>query len=158
MSTSVTSLLDANIQTYIQVRNALEECDPEIQDAIFEMIEICSSDDATEDEKRRARHTILDAIFPGMATDLSEMETRLSKSADARARERAMDQQESTFAENVRSLMQAKDMSQDELARLTGVGQSAIANILGRQSRPQQRTVKKFAEALGVQPSDLWPE
>jgi len=48
-------------------------------------------------------------------------------------------------------------MTQEELAEKTGVGQPAISNMLNRQCRPQHRTVRRFADALGISPEELWP-
>jgi len=48
-------------------------------------------------------------------------------------------------------------MTQSELGDRIGVGQSAISMMLSRNCRPQKGTVKKIADALEVQPSDLWP-
>jgi transcriptional regulator with XRE-family HTH domain len=48
-------------------------------------------------------------------------------------------------------------MSQEDLAKATGVSQPAISNLFTRGNRPQQRTIGKFAQALKVEVSDLWP-
>ena len=34
---------------------------------------------------------------------------------------------------------------------------TAVSMLLSRQSRPQRRTVERFARARGVAPEDLWP-
>lgn len=69
----------------------------------------------------------------------------------------SLDEEEAAFAARVRKLMHEKGMTQADLAEATGVTQPAIANILNRNCRPQQRTIARFAEALEVDPSELWP-
>lgn len=68
-----------------------------------------------------------------------------------------MDREEVTFAERLRGVMEEKGVTQQTLADRVGVGQPAIAMMLARQCRPQQRTVVKLAQALGVDRSELWP-
>jgi lambda repressor-like predicted transcriptional regulator len=41
-------------------------------------------------------------------------------------------------------------------AALVGVGQSALSMMLKRQCRPQERTVQRLAEGLGVAAEELW--
>jgi transcriptional regulator with XRE-family HTH domain len=47
-------------------------------------------------------------------------------------------------------------MTQEQLAAAIGVGQPAISMMLNRNCRPQARTVKKLADALGVEIEELW--
>lgn len=68
-----------------------------------------------------------------------------------------MEQEESVFAERLSRLMAEKQMTQAELARRIGVGQSAVSMLLSRKCRPQPRTLGKLAEALGVTVSEIWP-
>ncbi|MFN9292273.1 MAG: helix-turn-helix domain-containing protein, partial [Planctomyces sp.] len=68
-----------------------------------------------------------------------------------------LDAEEATFAERLRAIMEAKNVSQEQLALLTGVGQPAISNMLKRQCRPQRRTIVRLAQALDVAESELWP-
>jgi transcriptional regulator with XRE-family HTH domain len=68
-----------------------------------------------------------------------------------------LDQEEAAFSDRLKRLMSERDMTQEKLAKLTGVSQPAISNILNRCCRPQRKTVGRFAEALGVSPDELWP-
>ena len=68
-----------------------------------------------------------------------------------------MDKEEEMFAERLRAIMEEKGLTQTQLAESLKIGQSAISNMLHRQCRPQRRTVLRIAEALGVDPGDLWP-
>ena len=54
--------------------------------------------------------------------------------------------------------MEVSEMTQAQLAGVVGIGQPAISMMLKRQCRPQQRTVQRLAEALGVAAEKLWPE
>ena len=58
----------------------------------------------------------------------------------------------------VRKLMKVKGITQEDLANAAEITQPAVSNLLTRGCRPQRRTVEKFAGALGVNPSELWPE
>lgn len=74
-----------------------------------------------------------------------------------------MDSQEQSFADRLSILMDAKRISQLELAARIGCTQPAISQMLSRKSRPQKRTILKLAEALGVNATmqnatDLWPD
>ena len=151
------SLLATNVQVFLEIKSAYDECDVEIRDVIDDMCAICASEDAGEDQKRRAMHTILEALFPSLAVDVMESLGKMRSRPESEAFEQEMDSEEGTFAERLKATMQAKGWSQEKLAERTGVGQPAISNMLNRQSRPQTRTVLKIAEALDVPPEDLWP-
>src|SRR5690242_20119616 len=69
-----------------------------------------------------------------------------------------MDREEAVFAERLRELMEAKGMTQAELADKLGIGQPAISMMLNRACRPQRKTVIDIAQALEVPPEDLWPD
>jgi transcriptional regulator with XRE-family HTH domain len=69
-----------------------------------------------------------------------------------------MAQQEASFAERLATLMEKKDVTQEQLGKRIGVGQSAIANLLNRNCRPQRKTVVRIADALGIAPQELWPQ
>jgi transcriptional regulator with XRE-family HTH domain len=69
-----------------------------------------------------------------------------------------MDTQEAAFATRVRGLMEAKRISQQELAERVGCSQPAISQMLNRTCRPQKKTILKIAEALNVDARELWPD
>jgi transcriptional regulator with XRE-family HTH domain len=66
--------------------------------------------------------------------------------------------QQAAFADRLRELMAAKCVTQQELSERVGCSQPAISQILNRKCRPQKKTVLKLAEALQVQPQELWPD
>ena len=148
---------EQSVRTFIEVRNAYNECDPEIQTVIDEMVEICHGPEAGEDEKRMALTTIMEALYPSLSTDLLSMEKGARQSPEGKASEESLDAEEERFAKRLRKHMKACKMTQKQLAAEIRVGQPAISNMLNRQCRPQQRTVKKLAKALGVTLEDLWP-
>lgn len=61
-----------------------------------------------------------------------------------------------TAAEKLRGLREERSLSQRELAAFSGVSPATILKIeRGNSSRPHPRTVRKLAEALGVEPRAL---
>ena len=68
-----------------------------------------------------------------------------------------MENQEIVFSEKIRELMVQRGLSQAELAEKVGIGQPAVSMMLNRNCRPQQKTVRRFADLFGVPPSELWP-
>lgn len=136
---------------------AFRECSPEVQEIVLDMAAIIADADSSEDERGHAVDVMVEALFPGMAADLMERHEKAMhhpESEDVRA---ALDAEEAAFAERVRFFMREKSLTQQMLADQLGIGQSAVANMLNRQCRPQQRTVARFAKALGVSPEELWP-
>ena len=151
------SLYEASIQSFIAVRNAYDECDPEIREVVDDMLVICDDENASDDEKRRAMHTVTEALFPSLAADVCRMEKVRGQTHEAVAFEREMDEEEAAFAKKVRRHMKSQGLTQKQLAKKVGIGQPAISNMLNRQCRPQNRTIAQLADALGVSPRDLWP-
>jgi hypothetical protein len=143
---------DTEIQKACQSRNG-----DETRTVVEHMLVICRSVSATEDERQRARATIREALFPDGAAACDEFVDRLSGAPDAIAREREMDAEDQAFAERLREIMAAGNVTRDELARRSEFDAEAISILLDGRSRPQQRTVRRFAEALGVASEDLRP-
>lgn len=139
------------------------ECSDEIQAAVREMIEIVVDPESEEDERKMALATIADALFPNrddgeIGVELEESERMGAEYSDeTRQVLDEMDQEETTFAQRLRTMMTEKRMTQADLAERIGVGQPAISMMLNRQCRPQRRTIIQLAEALGVAPQELWP-
>lgn len=68
-----------------------------------------------------------------------------------------MDEQESRFAGQVLAIMKNRGMNQQQLAEAIGITQPAVSLLLTRQCRPQKRTIRKVAQALGVSENEIWP-
>ena len=151
------SLLETNVRTYMEIKNAYDECTPEIRAVIDDMVAIYSQSNADDQQKWMAMHTIIEALFPSLAADLMDNMDRIRAMPETEEYEKELDAQEATFAERLKEALEAKGWTQWQLAEQTGVKQPAISNMLNRQSRPQMRTVKRFAEALGIPPEQLWP-
>ncbi len=140
------------------------ECSDDLQQVVMSMFAVLDSAEATEEERHRARTTIADTLFLNphkmrYGMDLVDSEGEAAEANTALASEvRRMDQQEATFAERLRELLDRKHISQTELAERTGCSQSAISHMLNRNSRPQKKTILKLAAALQVEPVELWPD
>lgn len=153
---ALSNVLMENVKLYVAIRNAYDQCDPEIQAVVDCMIKIWNNEESTEDERKRAIHTIIDAIFSCESVDTLDSCGHLAK-RDPGGHNVAMIEEEQTFAQRLGMLMTEKRMTQEDLASAIGVGQSAISNMLGRQCRPQRKTVARIAAALGVETQELWP-
>ena len=151
------ALLANNVKVFLEIKSAYDECDRDIQEVIDDMCAVCSSDDASREQKHRAMHTIIEALFPSLAVDILESITALDNLPESIEYEKQLDSEEETFSERLKTAMREKGWTQEKLAERTGVGQPAISNMLNRQSRPQRRTVLRIAEALDVPPESLWP-
>jgi lambda repressor-like predicted transcriptional regulator len=100
---------------------------------------------------------LAEILFPG-GDDTSSVEMDLGPLKESNSVLDEMDRQEQSFANNLRKLLEERGVTQAELAEKLGIGQPAISMMLQRQCRPQKRTVARIAEALGVEPSALWPD
>lgn len=140
--------------TYLR---AYQECTKEVQKIIDEMGAIISDEESTDDERGHAADVIVEALFPGFGEDYLDGNRELLKKAPFVQARKDLEAQEEYFATNLERAMKERGLTQEKLAALTGVSQPAISNILNRQSRPQQRTIIRFAEALDIAPEQLWP-
>lgn len=144
--------------------HAYWECSSEVQIVVREMFDIVTDEHAEDDEKEIAIATALEALFPSshngaLGADLEELERDNKNRCRGAAKTiESMDQEEAVFSDRVNRVMKDKGMTQELLAKAVGIGQPAISMLLSRGARPQRRTVARIAEALGVPPSDLWPE
>jgi len=153
---AATELLAVNVRAYLEIKHAFDQCEAPIKEVVSDMIALCEDPEASAEDRTRALHTIVEALFPMLATDFRESVERSTKCEIAGRK--VVAEEEASFAERVEALMKAKRMTQEELAQKSGVGQPAISNMLRRQCRPQRKTVRKLAEALGVESTELWPE
>ena len=144
--------------------HALMECSSELKEQVLLLLkDVVCADDVDPDDKEMAMFTIADILFPNPhkglhGMDLQESEEEASQQ-DSELSEivNRMDLEEASFAERLQAAMDQQGMSQVELALAVGLGQSAIANLIARNCRPQRRTVIKLANALSVSPDELWP-
>ncbi len=118
----------------------LAECSDAVQHVVIRLLAVIKNPDTAPAERKRALSAIADALF------LSPEET------DGGC------PQEAAFAQRLRELMEAKRISQQELAERAHCSQPAISQMLKRACRPQKKTILKLAEALNVEARDLWPD
>jgi predicted XRE-type DNA-binding protein len=145
---------------FADVFQAYLECSDEVQAAIRDMVKIVNAPDATPEEQEAALGTIAEALFPSkhngvLGVCLDDCEKDAPK--DVKAILKQMNHQETTFGERVNALLEAKSMTQADLAAVIEIGQPAVSMLLSRSCRPQRRTVEKIAKALKVAPEDIWP-
>lgn len=136
---------------------AYQQCSEEVRSIVDEMASIVADEESTDDECEHATDALIEALFPALTHDWRESHRRNLASPELREAGEQVKSQEQAFSEKVQGLMDAKELTQDKLAELTGVSQPAISNILTRNCRPQQGTIIRFAQALDVEPTDLWP-
>lgn len=150
-------------QQFAQVFQAYLECSNEVQAAITEMAGIVNDPRATREEVESAVSTMAEALFPSchngkLGVDLEycdEASNALGTEADIL---RSLDEQETAFGDRVNALLNAKRMTQGDLAAALGIGQPAVSMMLSRGCRPQRRTVERIAAALDVRAEEIWPE
>lgn len=155
----------STIQGVAPLFQAFLECSQELQQHAKTMFAVFHDSDATDEDRYLAAATLADILFPNthegdklLGLDLVAAE-QLAKvhHPESQAVLDQMDAEEATFAVRLEQAMAERNITQSELARRIGVGQPAIANMLKRECRPQKRTVARLAEALGMQPAELWP-
>ncbi len=148
------------------------ECSDEIQSVVRSMFAVLEHEHTTEGDRKRALSTIADALFlnpahghGGYGMDLTKIERDSAKGHPVESRRPVitnrldqLDTQEAMFADRLRHFLNEKNITQEELADRIGCTQSAISKMLTRQARPQRKTILKMAEALKVEPTDLWPQ
>ena len=59
------------------------------------------------------------------------------------------------IGDKVRELRKRALLTQQQLAEKSGVGANTIVRIERNQVEPHGRTIRKLADALGVEPADL---
>lgn len=127
--------------------SALIECSDTVQKAIVTLLPLVKDPHTTPVERQRALTALADALF--LSPDKRDEES---------GQERAVsDSRETKFAQRLQELMEAKRISQQELAERVSCSQPAISQMLQRRCRPQKKTILKLAEALNVQACELWP-
>jgi lambda repressor-like predicted transcriptional regulator len=149
-------------QQFAQVYRNFTDCSDEVRAVAESMIEIINHPDADAEERQAALDTLADALFPfiahdGLGINLATAKCLRPDGGDYSDVEDSMAVQEAGFATRLQAAMDARGINQVQLAEKAEVGQPAIAMILARDCRPQKRTVRKLAAALGVKPADLWP-
>ncbi|MFO0912663.1 MAG: helix-turn-helix transcriptional regulator [Pirellulales bacterium] len=141
---------------------AIAEFGDAMQQVVMRLIVVIKNPKTTPVERQRALIAIADALFPN-ADENGEhgVTSKTDTAAESPSLIRDVQQtdaHQATFALRLRESMEAKRISQQELAERVGCSQPAISQMLNRNSRPQKKTILKLAQALGVKPCDLWPD
>lgn len=147
-----------------QFLETLAECDDETQGVVLRMVSIVENPSTTPVERQRALATITDALSLNEEEGHGGQDPTTPEAGAATARAMASpeaqgaDCQQAVFAGRLRELMTARCITQQELAERVGCSQPAISQMLNRACRPQKKTILKLAEALQVEPHELWPD
>ena len=120
---------------------AIVECSDEVREVVLRMVNVVESSQATPADRQRALVTIADVL-------------RLKPNEE----DGQAPSQQAAFADRLRELMTERCVTQQELAARIGCSQPAVSQMLNRNCRPQKKTILKLAEALNVQPQELWPD
>jgi lambda repressor-like predicted transcriptional regulator len=173
----ITTSTPESLLQSVPLLRAFMECSDELQAHAKNMVKALCNPELDEDERFLAATTLFELLFPyhdeddgvyGMDLEHAERVVRnhpfpdddpQGKECDqAAAVLDVMDAEEETFAVLLQAAMTERGLTQTALAAKVGVSQPAIALMLKRECRPQKRTVSKIAKALGMRPSELWPQ
>ena len=143
---------------------ALQECSVELRTEAIGLFEDLQSGELDAYQTRATLALLAEILFPDAdaaglpGLDLVEIESLApTQNPEAASVLEKMDQEETTFAENLQRFMAERQLTQVQLAEKVGLGQPAISMMLHRACRPQKKTIRRFAEALDVAPTALWP-
>jgi predicted XRE-type DNA-binding protein len=163
-ASSMTPLEICAIQAASPVVLAFAQCDEELRAEAVELFKALMGGDLDEEQRIATTALLAEILFPDAdekgvpGLDLADAEQlAIHANPEAGTVLARMDQEEADFAQRLRQVMEAKKMTQAELAEAVGIGQPAVSMMLNRSCRPQKRTVLRFAQALGVAPGELWP-
>ena len=149
---------------YAHVRQVIVSLPKSSQKAMDDMVEILMANHADSDQKAAAMDTMIEALHPQphdgkLGLSLEESEGMGASHSDhVKLEIESLKFEEEVFATRLRKIMEEKNVTQEQLAGMTGVSQSAISHMLTRHCRPQKRTIKKLADALEVTSDSLWPK
>jgi transcriptional regulator with XRE-family HTH domain len=59
------------------------------------------------------------------------------------------------IGERLRQLRERRALRQEDLAALAGIGKNTVNRIEKNRTEPHMTTIRKLAEALGVDPAEL---
>jgi transcriptional regulator with XRE-family HTH domain len=148
------------------------ECSDEVQSVVRSMFAVIEHEHTTDDDRHRALATIADALhlnpeeghgsygldFPRSHQEIATKHPDLSRRPIVAKRLVQMESQEAAFADRVKTILEQKNITQEQLAERMDCTQSAVSKMLSRKARPQRKTIFKMATALDVAPTDLWPD
>lgn len=161
---AMTNIPEGNLlasQQFAQIMRHYIEASDAVRGVIDSMCAVINDPSATPDEKDMAVRTLSEALFPSSHDGEPGIDIDALREVQACSGPHSpfseADLEEAHFSQRLEAAMKAKGVTQTELATRLGIQQSAIAMMLQRACRPQRRTVKRIAEALGILPVELWP-
>jgi transcriptional regulator with XRE-family HTH domain len=144
---------------------ALADCSEAVYQVVVTHVNVVKDPRAKPAERASALTKVADALFPNPAEENGQngrapgaSGSRAASQGPPSARETGKTDAQETFARRLRELMEAKRISQQELADRVGCSQPAVSQMLRRECRPQKKTILKLAEALNVPARELWPD
>jgi lambda repressor-like predicted transcriptional regulator len=147
----------SSFQSATPIVLALMECDAVLRDQAIELFQQLASGQLDESERFATINLIAEILFPETDSDgLSGIDAEGPDEDGFQVKDHRIDQS-TAFAIHIQQLMNLRGITQAVLAEKVGIGQPSISMMLQRNSRPQRKTILKFAEALGVKPDQLWP-
>lgn len=145
-------------RAFVELLPIYLRCTERVQALVVDMTRMIGDADTREEDRERALGTVAGALlaFAGEQEALprgSRGSVVLSIPSSTKA---AWFERQCAFGERVKALRTQKGWTQGDLAKQSGVGQSAISMLESGQSRPQAGTLAKPAKALGVDKNELW--
>lgn len=154
-----------NAELFSKCFRAYLECSDEVQAGIRAMSKIAEDPEADSCDRIMAIESIADALFPGsddsgeLGIDVLAADAGAARhKKDGRNALQEIDDEEASFSAKLADELGSRQWTQADLAKKSGVGQSAISMMLNRNCRPQKRTIQKLAKALGISEDELWPQ
>ncbi len=145
----MTTAMDGLSKARSFLNRRLAEMSEEDRAAVIELLQIAGSPDC-EDEAE-VNQAITELLLPdSFAGPIDEDDD------DDRAKER-VEAYRKKVGSSVRALRTAKGMTQDELAKATGLPQSHISRIEKGKHASTFITIQRLASALGTTPSQIDP-
>jgi len=139
-------LQEAAIAILIERIAGLEKERKEDLAAIIMDLKSCTKEELAETEQ-----TIREMIFPQLSGNLIRGHAGNAGEKDK------LDNWVKGVGERIKVLRQKKRMTQEELAKSSGLPQSHISRLESGQHSPSHKTVSAIAQALGVPVTDIDP-
>ena len=106
----------------------------------------------SKEELQEVIETVIEILAPDESGGLVEGAGESSSEDREKLREWS-----GNIGKRIKTLRQGKDMSQEQLARLSDLTQSHISRLEKGQHSPSHQTVIALARALGVDPTEIDP-
>ena len=113
----------------------------------------------SEADKREMLQAMVEILLdePAEGTPIETVEREGRNSLEGAAAADRLEREAKAFGSNVKRLRGQSGLTQSDLADKANMTQPQISYLERGEHRPQEGTVKKLAEALGVSPEELLP-